>query len=103
MRLFVVALFLLLTNCAQLTPRILSAQTAVDKLRTDLGADIDLRVALQKDIARKSGELSYVSYGRYPCGPDNPEFAKYRVYDFSPPKQQARDDRVAARIKFLLA
>jgi hypothetical protein len=103
MRAFIFIPLLLLTSCAQLTPRALSGQTAVEKLRTDLGADIDLRLALQKDIARKNAELSYISYNRYPCGPDNLEFAKYRIYDFTPPKPKMRDDRVAARIKFLLA
>jgi hypothetical protein len=90
-------------GCAEVGPRALLGQTAVEKLRSDLGADIDLRLALQKDIARKSAELSYVSSNRYYCGPDNPDFASYRTYNFNPPKPGSRDARVAARVKFLLS
>jgi hypothetical protein len=64
MRPFFVLPIVFLTGCAALSERITGAQTASAKLRSELGADIDLRLALQQDFARKNAQLIYISYGR---------------------------------------
>ena len=75
---------LLLTGCARFAERVLNAQTASDKLRSELGADIDLQQALRKDVAGKNAEVEFVSYGTYSCGPDTADYAAIRVYNRNP-------------------
>jgi hypothetical protein len=95
--------FFLFTACAGLGDRITGAQTATDKLRAELGADIDLRLALQKDFARKNAQLMYISYGKYPCGPEKAFFKDVNPDTAGVLKTGARDARVEARGKFLTA
>jgi len=99
MRIFWILPALLLSGCAGALDRAISGQTAVAKLRTDLGADINLRLALQKDIARKNAELQYVSAQGYSCGPDTTEFGQLRQLDLQKPKNTG--ERIKLRIKFL--
>ena len=85
MRFFFIAPLLFLTGCAGLTEQLLNSQTASDRLRAQLGADIDLQGALRRDIARKNAELEFITYGTYSCGPDNADYQKVRIYsDITP-------------------
>lgn len=101
MRVVFILPILLLTGCAGALERAISGQTAVSKLRTDLGADINLRAALQKDIAKKHAELQYVSAIGYGCGPDNAEFKELTQLNFDKPTPKETSDRIGLRVKFL--
>jgi len=93
MRIFTIVCLLMLTGCAGLIERATNAQTAVEKLRNDLGADVDLANALKKDISVKNAQMEYVSYGGYPCGSeDDPIIKQARIYNrnYIPPSQQAK-------------
>lgn len=80
---FLLSIFAL-TGCAGFPERVLNAQTASDRLRAELGADINLQLALRRNLARKNAELEFVSFGTYSCGPDTADYQKVRVYDRSP-------------------
>ena len=101
MRFFLILPLLLLTNCAGVLDRAISGQTAVSKLRSDLGADINLRAALQKDIARKNAELLYVSAQGYSCGPDTTAFRELTQLSFAKPSAKENAQRIKLRIRFL--
>jgi hypothetical protein len=103
MRIIIFVFMLLLSGCAGLSDRITGSQTAAAKLRTELGADIDLRLALQRDLARKNAQLEYVSDHGYTCGSDNPYFRENRVYKFRPLSPAELEARKKRRIKFVLA
>jgi hypothetical protein len=101
MRYIVILALLFLTGCAGYAERILNAQTASDKLRAELGADLDLQRALRRDISRKNAELEFVSFGTYSCGPDTADYQKVRVYDRNPEtaREQAERNKKAKKGK----
>lgn len=85
--------FLFIAPCAGLAEQLLNSPTASDRLRAQLGADVDLQGALRRDIARKNAELEFITYGTYSCGPDNADYQKVRLYsDITP--AMARDQAV---------
>lgn len=100
MRIIFVVPFLLLTGCAGVAERALTGQTAAAKLRSDLGADLDLRTALQRDLARKNAQVEFVSDGGYSCGPSDLDYRELRrIRTKFTAKQIA--DRAAAREKYI--
>ncbi len=101
MRFVVISSLLLLTSCAGVVDRALTGQTAVNKLRTDLGADIDLRAALQKDIARKNAEVLFLSSNGYSCGPSDANYQQLLNLDFKAKSKKENDERKKARIDYL--
>lgn len=101
MRILLILPCLFLAGCAGIAERALSGQTASAKLRSELGADIDLRFALQKDLARKNAQLEYVSDGGYSCGPNDRAFRNQRTIDWNPRSAKQLADRKKAREKFL--
>ncbi len=100
MRLLFILPLIYLTGCAGLAEQLANSQTASDRLRSQLGADIDLQRALRRDIARKSAELEFVTYGTYSCGPDNSDYQKVRVYkDLTPAEARQQAEIIAAAKK----
>lgn len=90
MRIILFALLFSLSACTQVYDLGVGARTATEKLRADLGAGLDLKNALLKDLANKNAQLEYVSYSQYPCGPNTPEFIRMRGYDRNPASASIR-------------
>lgn len=99
MRLVFIAPLIFLSGCAGLAEQLTNSQTASDRLRSQLGADIDLQGALRRNIARKNAELEFISYGTYSCGPDSADYKKVTVYTDITPKIAREQAVVIAAVK----
>ncbi|UYO46379.1 hypothetical protein KQX63_10365 [Rhodopseudomonas palustris] len=92
---------IVLAGCGPILDRAVGTQTSVAKLRSDLGADINLRLALERDTHLKNAEVDFVSAGTYSCGPSNANYPGWREQNPRKLTTKQEKDRQEARISYL--
>jgi hypothetical protein len=82
------------TGCSSAIDGATKATTASSNLRAALGADIDLERALLRDTAIKSGQLAFVSMGKYICGdPRDPYNRMATAYEWTKAQRDAANEK----------
>lgn len=94
MRKAILLCLFLFTGCSSALDGATKATTASSNLRSALGADIDLEQALLRDTAIKSGQLAFVSMGKYICGnPQDPYNRMATTYEWTKAQRDEAKER----------